>query len=145
MLAVSGRTLGNIRTPNLIWSVDDQPSQQVGIYLVIGIALAQIPFGIKRLKAHQIHQTRYPLAVHNMPRPFELFRHFAASIKWRFRVLFINQPHKSKIRFTFLGRLVVEGRPAYSEQLTLPSYADPTVPRLDQPRPFLTGQLQLFF
>jgi hypothetical protein len=71
--------------------------------------------------------------------------HFQHAVKWRSRVLLIEQSHQEQVLGALPSRLVIEARAGKSDQFALTAEADRIVVRLDQLSLLISRADQLFF
>ncbi len=117
------RNVTDVGRPHLVWPVDRQAAQPVGIDPV-ALARQAGPWPwVDGLETHLTHQAADPLAVDPVPQPVEVDGHPAGSVDRRQQVLLIDQAHQHQILGQPLALLVVQRGAADAQQLTLPSQA----------------------
>src|SRR5690606_30854610 len=61
--ATGHRDVGDVRRPDLVWLVDQEPSEQVREHGVMRMAFGGVLAAIDGLDAHQAHQSPHALAI----------------------------------------------------------------------------------
>jgi len=134
----------NVAAPNVIWLVDTQTSQKVGIFLMLLVFKAQTLLRIDRLKTQQPHQPPYTITTCRLILLLKVVTHPSRPPKRMTGVLFVDQPHVEQITLAQRLRLVIVTRTPNTQQFTLSSNRRPRGTRFDQLSPVVTT-LQLFF
>jgi len=90
------RDVGNVRTPDLIGSLDAKPLQKIGV----GFASVSLggprafALGMKRHQAHHAHQASHPLVIDRTPDRAKPSGHSANAVKRSASVLLVEQTHQ---------------------------------------------------
>ena len=117
---VRHRYVGNVGRPNLVRSLNLEPTQQIGVFLVLLIWNGGPWAWIDGLQTHFPHQTGHPLRVDLDAEPFaEPDRHFPIAIKRGSRVFLVNPVHQLHVEGAFFGRLPIVAGPAQPDQVAL--------------------------
>ncbi len=111
--------VGDIGTPDLVWTVDDKPSQQIGIDLVFLVALREVSGRIDHLNPQDSHQTLDPLAVDDFTLQRQPIPDQPAPPGGVVDVDLIDSPHKPQVEFRLLAGKVVVARSRKREQSAL--------------------------
>src|SRR6266567_4774028 len=135
----------DITTPDLIASLNAHAAQQIRIPLLSQSWHTCSRFGVDCLQTHQVEQSPYPFAIHQVALRVQPGGHLAGAVKRRPRVLFIQQTHQQQIFLTFGYRLVVITGASQTQQLALCSNAQIRMPWLNQRSFGLNAVLLIFF
>jgi len=96
--APAHRDVADIRTQNLVWSVDRQPLEQIRVDLVARKRLAGVGFLVDRGQPHLPHQPGDPFAADGVSLAAKPPRHLSGSEEGRLQELPVDVPLSSRFR-----------------------------------------------
>ena len=88
---------GDVGAPDLVWSVDVDTSQQIGIDLVPGVWAACIGARRHTHQSHLAHEALHAFTVHDVPGSGKYYHHASAAVKRVPRVLLVYQGAQQQI------------------------------------------------
>lgn len=111
--------VGDVRTPDLIWTVHPQPPEQIWI----GLVSFRRPAGVGPLvdwhQSHKPHQPPDALLVHHVPIIAQMPGHLPNTEERRLQKLLVDPPHQAEVLLGLALRGVVKGRARDRQQLAL--------------------------
>jgi hypothetical protein len=131
--AAADRDVGDVRAPDLVWSIDGETAQEVRVYLVLGRRLAQAWLRAERGNAHLAHQPANALAIDGMALRSQQCRHSPRAEEWPGGEQLVDPPHQHEIVVIGGSGRSVQARSCNAEQLALPADRHRAVLAVDEP------------
>src|SRR5665647_1727142 len=111
--------VGNVRRPDLVWTLDLQSAQQIRINLVAQRGLRRVRATIECLDSHALHQCPDMTAADWKALPVQKIAQHPRPRERPFQVQLVNAPHEREIRDRNGFGLIVDAAPADAQNVGL--------------------------